>query len=525
MLHVFNTATLETTLLLVAAVLAAWAWRNLKHANRLRTALEAVDHGVLLLDADDRIVQWNSQLVRLRTRKPGTIRARMSFTEFLDAAPSYRVHAEAALVEPANTWHRRLRPGEQDFRDVELEDGALLQIRALRLENGETLVTYRDIGPIKRSQLAFRDLATRLAATLDNVMDAIITINDRGIIDSFSAGAEQMFGYTSGEAIGQNVKLLMPDWYGLNYDGYQGAYRDTGVPRIMGKRREVEARTKLGRVFPIELGVSEMRVAGRQLFIGIIRDISERRHIERLQQDFVATVSHELRTPLTSVIGSLGLMQKIPGEPLGPKVRRLMSIGMQNGRRLEQLIDDILDAAKCNAESLIVTLEPMSVGPIVQRSLQASEAQAARCQVQLLFEGAETTACARIDPLRLEQVLSNLISNAVKFSSSGDTVTVGLRTEPGCVVLEVSDRGPGIPESFRPFMFQKFSRADSSDARPKDGTGLGLYIARSLVERMAGRVDFESVVGAGTTFRVTLPAYRGRSAKSVASHAVSVAGA
>ncbi len=511
---------LQSTALVVAAATLVWARRKLKQTAHMQAALDGIDQGVLLLDADDRILQWNSQLERLRGHAPGALKARMPFKEYLAGAFRYRVGAQAVPVEVADLWHRQLGAGAHVSRDIELENGTLLHTRALGLGNGETLITYRDIGPIKRSQLAFRDLATRLAATLDNVLDAIITINDRGIVDSFSAGAERMFGYTSVEVIGQNIKLLMPDSHGLAHDGYLEAYRRTGVPHIMRKRREVEARTKFGRVFPIELGVSEMRVAGRRLFIGIIRDITERRQVERLQQEFVATVSHELRTPLTSVIGSLSLMQRIPGEHFGPKSQRLLAIGEQNGRRLQQLIDDILDAAKCNAESLIVALEPMAVAPVIQQCVQTNQAFAARLNVHLQFEGSDSGVQARLDAGRLEQIMSNLISNALKFSSSGDIVSVELKSESGYVILEVRDRGPGIPESFRPFMFQKFSQADSSDSRPKGGTGLGLYIARTLVERMAGHIEFESTPGCGTTFRVTLPAFQGRLGQSGAAHAV-----
>jgi PAS domain S-box-containing protein len=520
MLWAFEAFRLQAATLLMLATALAWVRRKINHSEHLQAALDDIDHGVLLLDAEDRILLWNRQLERLRSRIPGTLRAGLPLTEYLVNAHPYRVGSQVVQVEQTHLWAGQLSAGAHLSSDIELDNGTLLHARALRLDNGETLITYRDIGPIKRSQLAFRDMATRLAATLDNVLDAIITINDRGIIDSFSAGAEQMFGYPSSEVIGQNIKLLMPDSHALAHDGYLEAYRRTGVPHIMRQRREVEARTKFGRVFPIELGVSEIRVGGRRLFIGIIRDITERRHVERLQQDFVAAVSHELRTPLTSVIGSLSLMGRIPGDHLGPVSQRLLTIGAQNGRRLQQLIDDILDAAKCNAESLIVNLEQIAVGPVVVQSVRANQTFAERFNVQLLIVGADADAYARVDAGRLEQVLSNLITNAVKFTSSGDAVTVELKTTPACVILEVRDHGPGIPEGFRPFVFQKFSQADSSDSRPRGGTGLGLYIARTLVERMSGQIEFESAPGSGTTFRVTLPAVQGRVGQGGATHAV-----
>jgi PAS domain S-box-containing protein len=496
---------LESLTLLAALGLWFWAWRQHRRSGQLRAVLDCLDLGVLLLDADDRVLQWNPRLERLRGIAPGAITARMGFAEYLSIAQRIRQPSERDAGPAPVYWHSRLQPGEQLLRDAKFENGPTLQIAATRLDDGKCLLCYRDVGPIKQSQLAFRDLATRLAATLDNVLDAIITFNDLGIIDSFSAGAEQMFGYSSAEVIGQNVKMLMADAHSVLHDGYLSAYRRTGVPRIMRKRREVQARRKNGSDFPIELGVSEMRVHGRQLFIGIIRDITERQRIERMQQDFVATVSHELRTPLTSIVGSVDLVLALPGEALGAKSRRLLDIASQNGRRLQRLIGDILDAARSNVESLELSIEPQSLGQVMKLTVDSNQSYAARFAVRLVAEPIDEDVIAQIDADRLQQVLSNLVSNAIKFSPAGATVSVRLIRDGNFAQLEVSDFGPGIPDHFRPHVFEKFRQADSSDARAKSGTGLGLYIARNLVERMGGQIGFESEAGRGTTFRVRLP--------------------
>jgi PAS domain S-box-containing protein len=509
------TAMLGTAAGLICAALTAWCLYLHTRLKRMRATLDGMDQGALLLDRQDRVLNWNRALLRLRGIPPERLARGMSFRAFLAAAAAYRDGRHGSAL-PAEPWHGVLDPGEQHEQDVELSNGNRLLVRAARARDGQVLVTYADVGSIKQSQLAYRDLATRLVATLDNVLDAIITINDRGTVDSFSAGAEQMFGYSAHEVVGQNVNVLMTTEHRERHDGYLDAYRRTGVSHILGSRRQVEARRKNGEVFPIELGVSEIRVGGQRLFIGIVRDISERLRVERMQQEFVATVSHELRTPLTSIIGAMGLLQAVPEASGNPRAQRLLEIAARNGRRLQQLIDDILDAARSNVESLELSLEPQSLAEILRLSVEANQAYAASFDVRLELFGVEADITARVDSGRLQQVLGNLISNAIKFSPRNECVAVRLARDSRFALLEVCDRGPGIADSFRARMFTKFAQADSSDSRAKGGTGLGLYIARNLVERMGGQIEVESEIDRGSTFRVRLPLHLQRSAAATA---------
>ncbi|MCC7461797.1 MAG: PAS domain S-box protein [Gammaproteobacteria bacterium] len=503
-----DTSNLAVAMALLAACTALlWGLRQRNVLARLRRTLDGMDQGALLLDAADRVLYWNTALVRLRGVSAGHLRAGMSFADFLAASESY-CDALGQPVPAGSPWHSALAPGERVGHDINLVNGVALQARASRAADRSTLLTYLDVGPVKQSELAYRDLATRLAATLDSVLDAIITIDERGTIDSFSAGAEQMFGYSAGEVVGRNVSLLMADGYRDPHDGVRAEQRHPGVPHLMHGRREVEARRKNGQLFPIEVGVTEMRVGGQRRFIGTLRDVTERQRVERMQHEFVATVSHELRTPLTSIMGALALLPSACAAEPGSRAQRLFDIAARNGRRLQQLIDDILNAAKSGVESLDVSLEPQSLAEISRQAVEAHQAYAARFDVRLLLQPVTEDITGYVDAGRMQQVLGNLISNAIKFSPRGESVAVQLVRDGRFALLEVADHGPGIPESFRPHLFQKFWQADASDSRARGGTGLGLYIARNLVERMHGQIECDSVVNRGTTFRVRLPLHQ-----------------
>src|SRR5262245_48336312 len=176
------------------------------------------------------------------------------------------------------------------------------------MPGGNYIVTYTDVTALKRSEAAYREQATRLSSILDNVVDAIVTINESGSIESWSKGAERLFGYTEAEVLRRNVHILMPDPHSSAHDGYIRRYLQTGESRIMGQRRDVEARHRDGSAIPVDIGISEMWIGSRRLFIAVLRDISQRLEVEQLKSGFVSTVSHELRTPLTSISGSLGLL-------------------------------------------------------------------------------------------------------------------------------------------------------------------------------------------------------------------------
>ena len=235
---------------------------------------------------------------------------------------------------------------------------------------------------------------------------------------------------------------------------------------------------------------------------GLRDDIRQLKEVERMKTDFVSTVSHELRTPLTAIRGALGLVLAGTTGPVAPKTRDLLQIALQNTERLIRLINDILDIERIEAGHLIVRREPCELADILRTTVDSLRTVAMEAQVTLALEG-EQSAVVTGDPDRLVQVFTNLISNAVRFSPPGETVTVALRTTPTSVAVFVTDRGPGIPLEFRRRIFGKFQQADAAGSA--GGAGLGLAIVRAIVERHGGSIRFDSAPKHGTTFITELP--------------------
>ena len=234
-------------------------------------------------------------------------------------------------------------------------------------------------------------------------------------------------------------------------------------------------------------------------------DILQLRELEQLKSAFVSTVSHELRTPLTSVRGALGLVLGGAAGETSPKTRELLRIAHQNTERLIRLINDILDIEKLESGQMELRREPCDLGGIVRTTLAALDAYSSEHGVRVELEPPAGPVALRADADRLVQVVTNLVSNAVKFSPRDSVVRVAVAADGPVARLTVADRGPGIPVEFRSRIFGRFQQADDSGSRAHGGTGLGLAIVRSITELHGGTVRFETVVGEGTTFVVELP--------------------
>jgi signal transduction histidine kinase len=239
--------------------------------------------------------------------------------------------------------------------------------------------------------------------------------------------------------------------------------------------------------------------------IKMVRDITDVRKADRLKREFVAVVSHELRTPLTSIRGSLGLVNGGTAGALPEKARKLVDIAYRNSDRLATLINDILDIDKIESGKLALCNERHSLLALVQQAIEAHSGYAHECDVSVTLQDGTLDTRVEVDANRLLQVMANLLSNASKFSPRRAIVEVDIELRGERVRVSVRDRGPGIPEEFRPYMFQKFSQVDGSDSRTKPGTGLGLAICKGLIERMHGNIDYQPQDGGGTVFFFELP--------------------
>ncbi len=345
--------------------------------------------------------------------------------------------------------------------------------------------------------------ASRQAAIFDSAIDAIVTLNPSGSIETVNASALRMFGYQASDLDRRDVSMLVdiaPDGEGeflKRLGASQGALEG-------GLLRQMEARRKDGETFPVDVALGAMHLPTGTHVVAVVRDISERRRIEQLKDEFVSTVSHELRTPLTSIAGSLGLLAGGAAGPLPEKAARLIQIAQANSQRLVRLINDILDIEKIESGKLRLDMNPLDLREVAQRSIDGVRGYAEELGVTLVLAEGEA-APVMGDADRLIQVVTNLLSNASKFSPRGGEVRITVDPETRLARLSVVDQGPGIPDAFRSRIFSKFAQADGSDTRAKGGTGLGLAIAREIAERHGGRLWFESAEGEGATFYLDLP--------------------
>lgn len=346
----------------------------------------------------------------------------------------------------------------------------------------------------------------KIRSVLDNVVDGIITIDECGIIDSYNPACERIFGYSAEEAIGKNVTLLMPDEYVNVHKTQLARYVATGVAHVIGKTAELSALRRDGTVFPIEISISELSSNNQRRFSGIVRDISERKQIEILKDEFISTVNHEIRTPLTAIQGSLGLLRHRTCGDLDDKAAKLLNMSYENCENLAHLINDILDIEKMVAGKMEYDIEEADLGSVVAQSVEQQFAYAEKYGVKFVLHTAPETIFVRIDRNRFNQALVNLLSNAAKFSPEGARVEIMMSIRDGSHVrVSVRDYGPGIPKDFHDKVFEKFAQADSSATRAKGGSGLGLSITKTIIEALDGSVEFETEPGKGTTFTLVLP--------------------
>jgi PAS domain S-box-containing protein len=390
------------------------------------------------------------------------------------------------------------------------------------------------------TELAAR--GNKLQAVLDTVVDGIITINDHGVVETFNPAAERIFGYAAAEMIGQNVKMLIPEPYRSEHDGYLEHYRATGEAHIIGIGRDVRGQRKDGDTFPLRLAVSEMRLGSERHFTGIVRDITARKQIElqlvaareeaqqasTAKSAFLAAMSHEIRTPMNGVIGMIDVLHQ--SSLKGYQVE-MVELIRESGYSLLGIIDDILDFSKIEAGKLEIESAPTSVSDVVEKVCSMVDHLAVKKGVELtLFTDPAIPAEVLGDAGRLRQVLVNLTNNAIKFSSgqewsgrvsvravlaernpeqAGLDPSATLRTKglsrKVVVEIRIADNGIGMDEKTLSGLFTSFAQADASTTRRFGGTGLGLAIARHLVELMGGEITVQSAPGKGSTFTVCLP--------------------
>lgn len=345
----------------------------------------------------------------------------------------------------------------------------------------------------------------RASAIVDNVLDGLLLIGENGIIERFNPSCERILEYKAEEVIGKNVAMLMDPALAERHDGFLTRYVRGQGSGFIDTNREVEAVTRSGKRVPIELAISALQLEGEMKFSGVIRDISDRKEMDRLKAEFVSTVSHELRTPLTSIRGSLGLIERLMPKGQPDSFQQMVNLARKNTERLIVLVNDILDFEKLSANKLEYDMSTADVNEELKQAAELNAGYAEQHHVSLELQLAEEPLLILVDVNRLQQVLANLVSNAIKFSEREGVVLIRAEKTGGNVRVSVIDTGDGIPEAFKDNLFTPFAQADGTSSRKKSGTGLGLAITKRFVEGMNGSVGFTSRAGDGTTFRVEFP--------------------
>ena len=341
----------------------------------------------------------------------------------------------------------------------------------------------------------------RMKTVIDNMLGGLVISDTHGRIETINPAAEQMFGYAPGELVGESLRKLM-----AVSDEEAGAILDQMLGPMIGKVTEWEvARRKDGSTFSLELSLSTFTTDDGQHLASHIRDISERREIDRMKNEFVAVVSHELRTPLTSIRGALQLVLADPPAFQNPEHSQLLDIALKNSERLIRLINDILDVSKIEAGQVKLRLRTCDVGGIIRTSLESVAEMARSARVRFIVDDADRLL-VRADADRLVQVVTNLLSNAVKFSPANAAIHIASRVAEPFVEIAVQDSGPGMTREELSQLFGKFRQLDSSATRHQGGTGLGLSISKALIEQHGGTITVRSEPGHGSTFTISLPA-------------------
>ena len=237
---------------------------------------------------------------------------------------------------------------------------------------------------------------------------------------------------------------------------------------------------------------------------GTNADITARKEIERMKNEFISVVSHELRTPLSSIVGALGLLAG--SADLSEQTQTLIRIARGNSQRLVRIVNDILEFEKLDSDALKIALEPVDLDALVAAAIQANQSYAEQYGVSIAPVHNQGPAWVNGNADKLMQVMANLLSNAAKFSPRGARIEVRLARAAGVYRVSVIDPGPGIPEEFKPRIFDRFAQADSSTTRQRGGTGLGLAICKMIIDKIGGKIGFVSARGSGTTFYFELEA-------------------
>ena len=467
----------------------------------IQNLMAATDVGILFLDQQLRIKRFTPPIADLFNVAPGDEgRSITDFTHTLDFD---------GLAEDARGVLRTLAPIEREVLSQK-SGWRLMRMRPYRTVEDRiegVVVTFVDIGARRRADDALRDSEARLRAVIDGVADAIVTIDERGIIQAHNTATTKMFGYSAEELLGRDVSVLVPEPHHRTIE----RYLRTGEAKLLGLARELEARRKDGSQFPVELTISETWHGAERLFIGFIRDLSERRkfearltklHSNRLDtlSDMATALAHEINQPLAAASNYLFTVRHLLGakaEPPGLGIDEAIGKASSQLHRAGQII--------AHLREFVARGEPnkteQSLHDLIRRACELVEPSAKEAGVEVLMDlnAAEDRVLA--DKVQIEQALVNLMRNAIEAMEEQPIRKLSITTaiDHDMIRTDVVDTGCGLPASAHADLFLPFTSTKSS------GLGVGLSISRSIVEAHYGMIWADSNPGGGAKFTFILP--------------------
>ena len=344
----------------------------------------------------------------------------------------------------------------------------------------------------------------RLRSVAETAGDAIISANSQDNIILWNKAAEEIFGYPADEIIGQPITRIMHRRFHRDHQKGLRRVASTGKTKIIGKTVEVLGLRKDGSEFPMELSLATWKIKEETFFTAILRDITERKRVERLKDEFIGLVSHELRSPLTVIMGVLSTLQS-EDEYLSPaEKRQLLQDAIIESESLSHLLGNLLELSRVQASRLFLHTEPISLKNVIAATVERIKRLLSAHR--FIIDLPRNLPPVYADQVRLERILYNLMENAAKYSPNRDEIRVFARPEANQLVIGVSDHGIGIPPREQAELFKPFHRLKHSGPHRIRGAGLGLLVCRRLVEAHGGRIWVESEgKDSGSTFLFTLP--------------------
>ena len=480
----------------------------------LALAFDQAPHAIVVVSASWQVEHWGQAAERL----------------FGWTAAEAQGESFDQLTAPggADASQRLPGPGQTSGADAHAivmrrhKDGHLMHIevswRPMRDDSGAIrshVLSNRDVsGEQLRSDVAL--INERYQDLLDSVPDAIVVANDVGAIVLFNAEASRLFGVGSDAMIGAPVERLIPERFARGHGRHRERFASQPQRRPMGSGLELRGVRGDGSEFPVEVSLSPLPLGQRLFAMAALRDLSERVRLEEAQQaattalrantaktEFLSRMSHELRTPLNAI---LGFGQVLGADPLGrldaTQHRQIAQI-LRAGRHLLAMMNDLLDVTRIETGALSLSMEPVALEGMLEEVMALCEPAADSGSVQLDFHVDPPELCAWADRLRLRQVLLNIITNAIKYNRAAGRVDVHAQMRGAEVCIAVRDTGIGLSSQQLSRLYRPFDRL-GAEAGGIEGTGIGLVIARGLVQGMGGRIDVESQVGTGSVFSIHL---------------------